>query len=127
MNGVIGATFDYTLARTTASPEQCYRAFVAAIRARDIAQLIGGSTEQFNASLRQMMRMDDFDVMFDLWSDSYSQDIRVYGCAQRGNVADLMLSMTVDGRVHFVRVSMRAERGRWKVARESFRVSVRVR
>jgi hypothetical protein len=127
MNSVICETSDYAIERTGASPEQCYRSFLAAIRVRDIAQLVGSSTKQFNASLRDMMRMDDFDVMFDLWCESYSQDIRVYGCAQRGNSADLMLSMTVDGRVHFVRVSMFAERGRWKVAGESFRVSVRLR
>lgn len=127
MNTVVCETSGFTLARADASPERSYRAFLAAIAARDIAQLVGHSTQQFNASLREMMRMDDFDVMFGLWCDSYSENIHVYGCAQRGDTADLTLSMRVDGRIHFVRVTMLAERGRWKVARERFRVSVRSR
>jgi len=101
-------------------PENVYVAFLAAIAARDIDEVIRQSTETFNVCLRRLRHEIDFSVLFDMWCDSYPTSAQFNSCHLDGAQAMLDVELIIGSECIFAAVTLLRFPDGWRVHHEQF-------
>ncbi len=102
----------------TQEPVAVYAEFLAAIERRDVDAVLAALSDDYGRGLRKSRAKARFNVLFELWCDTYPRHQGVTACFIDGDTATMEAQVEVEGASLPGRVTLVHDGATWRVGSE---------